>query len=376
MVRRLIKKILLYIHYRNNRRLFELYFKQIIKTNKIDNSYNSGLARKWSKRWGIFGMKPTLLGWKAFSSYMNDNLDFVPNEIARNFIEPILNPDEYKSFYNDKNSLDLIFDNGWLPKTYLRSMNGKLYDGNYESLRREDFTDLFVGVDSVVVKPSKENGGEGVKLFKRKGENLTDNEDNILSLSYLENSYKTNFLIQECLLQNEYMAQFNPTSINTLRIATYRDVKTGEINIIGALVRIGGKGSFVDNASAGGAFVSVDENGQLGKWVCNKYGQKSKKHNDIDFEKSEFIIPNWNSIKIFVINVAKRMPHMNLIANDIAIDINGNPRLVEVNSGKFCYWLYQLNGKVVFGKYTDDLLEYCKNEKDAITPAIYLKYSK
>ena len=171
------------------------------------------------------------------------------------------------------------------------------------------------------------------------------------------------------------MSQFNPSSVNTLRIATYRDVNTGRIDVIGAVLRIGGKGSFVDNVCSGGGFIHVDENGKLGKFACNEYGVRQSFYNDIDFENNEFIIPDYDRVKKFVCDVAKRMPHMSLFANDIAIDDKGNPRLIEVNTIQFSYWLYQFNGKSIFGEGTDDLLSYCLAENRKIRPDMYLKYN-
>ena len=374
-LRRIILKIRLNRRYKSNRKIFERFFTKIIAANQIDDSFDKGKKEIWLKKWGGFGLKPTALGWKAFSHYMNNSVDFVPNDVARNFIEPILTPEEYQPFYNDKNSLGMFVDRDWLPKTYFRSMDGKLYDGEYEAVDKEHFLDLFNGVDKLVVKPAKDMGGKGVTLFTRKGNDFIDSDNKVLSLSYLERTYKTNFLIQECLKQNEYMSQFNPTSVNTLRIATYRDVKTGKIDVIGAVIRIGGKGSFVDNACSGGSFIYVDENGKLGKYACNEHGVRRTVYNDIDFEKNEFIIPDYERIKQFVCDVAKRMPHMSLFANDVAIDEKGNPRLIEVNTIQFSYWLYQFNGKPVFGKYTDDLIEYCLKENKKISPSVYLKYN-
>lgn len=361
--------------YLHNKRMFNNYFQRIINVNKIDISSDKNLENLWLQKWSVFGVKPTILGWKAFRFYMNNNINFVPNDVARNFIEPVLTPEEYQPFYNDKNSLAMFVDNSWLPKTYFRSMDGKLYNGDYDVVQRESFLDLFNDANKLVVKPAKDMGGKGVTLFFRQGDKFVDSNNNVLTLPYLEKHYKTNFLIQECLIQSAWMAQFNPTSVNTLRIATYRDVKTGKIEIIGAVLRIGGKGAFVDNICSGGSFIFVDENGKLGGKACTEHGIKMSIYNDIDFEHGEFVVPNYDYIKQFVCNVAKRMPHMSLFANDIAIDKDGKPRLIEVNTIQFSYWLYQFNGKPVFSEYTDDLIEYCLKENKKIKSSFCLKYN-
>ena len=172
------------------------------------------------------------------------------------------------------------------------------------------------------------------------------------------------------------MAQFNPTSVNTLRIATYRNVTNGNIEVLGAVLRVGSKGAFVDNACSGGSFISVNLDGKLGKYACNEYGLKQKIFNGIDFESEEFVISNFDSIKEFVINVSQKLPHMSLFAHDVAIDENGNLKLIEVNTTQFSYWFYQYNNKPVFGEYTDDLIAYCLKEKENITAEVTVLYNK
>ena len=355
--------------------MFERYFSKIIKYNNIPQPSKGKQFNQWLQKWSVFGYKPTYLGWHTFSSYMNENVNFVPNDVARNYIEPILTPEAYQPFYNDKNSFGLFLNKEWMPKTFFRSMNGILYDENYVAVSPDNFFELFTGVDKLVVKPAKDMGGRGVTLFKRIGDRFVDDAANVLELEYLKKTYKSDFLIQECLKQSDYMSQFNPTSINTLRIATYRDVTTGKIDVIGAVLRIGGKGSFVDNACSGGSFVYVDRDGKLGKFACDEYGRTYTIYNDIDFENCEYIIPDFEQIKQFVYKVAQRMPHMSLFANDVAIDDTGTPRLIEVNTVQFSYWLYQFNGKPVFDQYTDDLIKYCLEKNKEIKPSMFLKYN-
>ncbi len=355
--------------------MFDSYFSRIISYNNLNKPSKNKNYNQWLKKWSVFGYKPTPLSWHAFSTYMNENVNFVPNDVGRNFIEPILIPEEYQPFYNDKNSFGIFMNKEWMPKTYFRSMNGISYNEDYEPVADKDFSNLFIGVDEVVVKPAKDMGGKGISRFKRVGEDLVDEDNNTLTLAYLRKNYNTNYLIQECIKQSEYMAQFNPTSVNTLRIATYRNVKTGEVHIVGSVLRIGAKGAFVDNISSGGSSIYVYEDGRLGRFVRDKYGKTQTHCNGIDFENNEFIIPDFDRVKRFVCDVARRMPHMSLFANDVTIDCDGNPRLIEVNTTMISYSPYQYNGKAVFDQYTDDLIEHCLKENKKIRPSIFLKYN-
>lgn len=374
MIGNIIRKLLLSIRYRRNRVMFDNYFKRIISSNPSVSSNPDDLQQKkaWKRKWSVFGYEPLDSCWEAFRSSMNGDINLVPNDIARNFFEPILTPEAYQPFYNDKNSLGLVIDERFLPRTYFRCINNKFFDGSYHPVQGDTFMNLFDGVDKLVVKPAKDMGGRGVSLYIRKDNEFYDSEGKLLTLDRLHKLYKTDFLIQECLKQSEFMSQFNETSVNTLRIATYRNVKTGEIEILGAVLRIGGKGSFVDNACSGGSFVYVNEDGTLGKFACNEHGVKRNIYNDIDFSAETFTIPDYDKIKTFVKESACRMPHMSLFANDVAICADGNPRLIEVNTIMFSYWLYQFNGKPVFGEFTDELLEFCLREKSRVQPSVYI----
>ena len=57
------------------------------------------------------------------------------------------------------------------------------------------------------------------------------------------------------------MAQFNSTSVNTLRIVVYRSVTDNNLYVTNSILRIGLKDSVIDNAHAGGVFIGIDNNG-------------------------------------------------------------------------------------------------------------------
>ena len=167
-IRRVIGNYLLHRYYLGNKRMFAGYFSKIKRLNSdIKIPSNTARQKAWLKKWEVFGEKPNLLGYQVFSHFMGENVNFVPNEIARTFIEPVLTPNEFQPFYNDKNSFNLFLDEQWLPKTYYRSMNGRLYNGEYKSVARGDFL-CFKNVEKVVVKPSRDMGGKGVTLFCKK----------------------------------------------------------------------------------------------------------------------------------------------------------------------------------------------------------------
>lgn len=318
-------------------------------------------------KWKVLDKNVSPMSYRYYCNYRGNDANIVPPDTARQYIEPILNPGDCINFYNDKNSLGLFIDPSDMPRTLFRSIGDKLYDGEYNNVLPNNFDNCFATDDRVIVKPAKELGGRGIMFFKRINGVLVNEENEQLTLEYLYRKYQEDYLIQECFTQSDYIAQFNPTSVNSIRVNTYRDVKTGELHILGAVLRIGGIGSTVDNASQGGGFVGIDNNGKLGDCAYDKYGHQYRVYNDIDLSKSEFIIPNWDKVKEFAIKISKRLPHMRLFALDIVLDKTNTPKLIEVNSNNFCVYLLQLAKQPVFGEFTDDIIEYCMQNKQYLS---------
>lgn len=161
-----------------------------------------------------------------------------------------------------------------------------------------------------------------------------------------------------------------------MRISTYRDVYSGEIHYLRSYVRMGGQGSIVDNAHAGGVFVGIDDDGKLMKYACNQYGNKYNEHNGIDFSKKDFTIPNWENVKAFALQVSNKFIHHSLFGLDVVLDKNNTPKLLEVNVQGFGGWSFQFTSGTCFRQYTDDVIEYCFKEIKKVQPKIILGYRK
>ncbi|MCB6974650.1 MULTISPECIES: sugar-transfer associated ATP-grasp domain-containing protein [Butyricimonas] len=342
-------------------------FKEMLANNpELHNSRVDG-EDVYMEKWKKLDKKVSPLSYRIYSPFIGRSANILPPDVSRVYIEPILNPGDTEKFYNDKNSFGLIYDKNDMPLVYFRSMSYRFFDGDYNAVLREDFLKCFDGVNKLVVKPAKDLGGHGIEFFERNSDNIFVSLDgNILSLEYLERIFETDFLIQECFVQSDALSRFNPTSVNTIRVITYRNVETGEIHVLGAVLRIGFKGAVVDNATAGGGFIGINGDGKLGHYVFDKYARKTSLFNGKDFLKEEYIIPNYKQVKQFAVKVSKRIPHMGLFAHDIALDKFNTPKLIEVNTRCFTDYFLQLTHTPVFDKYTDSLIKYCIAHKDKI----------
>lgn len=357
--------------------LYNKNYRYFFKKQGFRNSHVEGEDQYLSK-WRVLQRNITPLQYRFFFNYAGVNPNIVPEEVSHNIIEPILNPIRYRFYYEDKNIYDKLFPKEYTAQTILRRMGGFYYDEYYNKindLMDEDLNFNSIKRDKIIIKPTVDSAsGVGVLLFQRDGDVFKQSSgDKILSVRFLESFYGCDFIIQECLRQSDFMSMFNATSVNTIRMLVYRSVIDDSIHIINAVIRMGGKGAFVDNAHAGGVFIGLSSEGKLGKYICSCDGDRANSHNGIDFINSDFHVPNYHRAKEFAIEVASCVTHHRCLAMDIMIDQKGDPRLIEFNISGLSTWLYQFAGTPAFGKYTDEIIEYCyKNKKKA--EKVFLKF--
>lgn len=358
-------------------RFYDKQYKILLKRNNIPNKPCKD-EDKWIDKWSVLG-KANPIYYRLFSHYIGNNINIIPEDICRNIVEPILDPLRYVSYYSDKNIFDRLFRQGTLPKTVFRKMRGFYYDSEYNSIKMTNDSALkdilqLSGCNKIIIKPSVDSSsGNGIKLFEKK-----DNEwieiggDGKLTLAYLDTNYGDDIVVQECVEQAEFMSYFNSTSVNTLRLTLYRSVKTNECHIPSAIIRIGASGSLVDNAHAGGGCVGIKvEDGTLCNKVLNQYGESTTEFNGIDFTK-EHKIPNWDKVVEFAKYIGQNVPHHCLLALDIMVDKSGTPRLIEFNCEGYGMWVFQFTMGPALGEYTDEIIEYCKNNIDKAQKVVKL----
>ncbi len=376
-IKNVINELLKQRRYKGSRNGYNALFEKIIEVNHFkeqDLTHGRELTQ-WLDRWKKYDDKLSPISYQIFSRYIGNDINIMPMEVLSGIVEPVLIPESYRDFYSDKNSLDLLFHDLSRPQTLARNIEGLWYDKNYiPTTNPLGFIDSDAKPDRIILKPTRDCSGHGVKLYVLKDRRYIDSEGNSLTLDYLSSQYKSNFLIQNAIVQSPFMSQFNPSSVNTLRVATYRSVKTGQVHVINAIIRIGASGKNVDNAHSGGMFVGVDKtDGMVGKYVCDYLGHTGNRFNNVDFEHNTFTIPEWENVCAFAKSVSERIIQHNLVALDIALDEMGNPVLIETNIGGFSGWLFQFTNGSVFGEFTDEVMDYCWDRYKHMQGGIILK---
>lgn len=355
-----------------------IYSNMIVSLGRI--SYSRGYKsipskpgeKEWIKKWKILQKKPQVNCYRKYADISNDKINIIPMDLMNTVIQPILNPNIFRPYYLDKNTFDIIYGKENLPVTIARRMNGEYYDGDYKSFGEKEIPfDKAKDYDSLIAKPSRDSyGGRNILLFHKNEDGIfrwNENPDRVLSVSLLDELLGQDWVLQERLKQHDFMAQFNESSVNTFRVHIYKSPVTGKTVIAGMCMRVGAKGNWYDNVHNGGFCVSVDiDSGKLGKITADGNGDLTNKTNGIDFRNLDLYVPNFENLKKFAIEMGNKVHHHHSLAADIMMDENGNYKLIEINIGTFEANMYMASGTTAFGKYTDEVIEYCKSRKNKV----------
>ncbi len=296
--------------------------------------------------------------WHEYFYSRNEyfSVKYIPTCLYHSDVIYRLNNYKLRHAYVDKGVYDVFFPDVLRPKTIVKNINGYFYD-DAKPLSRDEAIERCISLDGTVSKPAQEGmWGSGVKVFSSKDGIMDDG----CSIESLMDSYGKNFIIQERVVQHESMQLLNPTSLNTLRILSYRD--GNDVFVLYIVVRIGRKGKSVDNETAGGINADIDL--ATGRILDCAYGTPSEKKildTDAGTVLKGFRIPSVGKVISEVKGLHMRLPYFNLVGWDFGIDKEGNPVLIEWNR---CPDLSQTAHGPAFGEMTEEIFKRIKSLKD------------
>ncbi len=252
---------------------------------------------------------------------------YVPESLFFSDLLPKANDSRLIAFYTDKNFTELFFPGENIAHSVLQNINGYYYFEN-EPVSEEEAVFRCRDLKDVIIKPSRASKGKSVRLFS-----VENGITNIggETVSQLFKEYKKNFLIQNKVHQHKDMAALNPTSLNTMRILTYRSGM--EILLIYSVIRIGRLNQVIDNQSAGGLSTTINSEGKLGKFSFGNVGSDNIEQTDTGIKLEGYQIPSYDKAISFVKRLHYRLPFLNIVGWDVAIEENGEPVLIEFNVG-------------------------------------------
>lgn len=251
--------------------------------------------------------------------------DYIPMGLFQSQIVGRVNRLDLYKAYSDKNLDDILLTNVKHPHYYLKNINGYYYFEG-KAVSKEDAIKLCSNLCDVIIKPSLSLKGRGVEKL-----NIKDGVTNVegKTIGELFDFYKKDFLIQEAVHQHPRISALNPTSVNTMRMATYRSGM--EVLLVYAVIRIGRKDQVIDNQSAGGISAKINPDGTLGKYAFGKAGDDMIEKTDTGIVLEGYQLPFYDKAVAKVKNLHYSLPLFDLVGWDISIDEEGEPVLIEWN---------------------------------------------
>lgn len=204
----------------------------------------------------------------------------------------------------------------------------------------QDFQNLCLGLIDITIclKPVEGFGGSGFRVFKIRASNVGLIFEHPFTLDVLTpnelwrqiQQYPDGYIIEHYLYQHPLISNLHPQSVNTIRIWVYKLPK--DVEIACAFLRVGCKGSIVDNTSSGGLYCPVDlETGEL------QYGGIAKEpwvhlteHPDTGSTISGVKLPFWTECQEVARQALLAFPHVRIAGVDVAIGVDG-PKMIELN---------------------------------------------
>ena len=321
------------------------------------------------KKWGF---KVSQLDAEYYSRVSGIKADhYVTRSMAVHYIYPYLDRYDFVPAYMDKNNQKALLgipDNElrvMAPEDLVYNSNGVFFTGDGKECNRETALDVLVAYgNDLILKPSVESfGGRGVIKV--------DSNASREEFCALIDQYKYNFTFQKKVVQHPIMAQFNPTSVNTIRIVTYRDFKK-QRKVLYSCLRFGGEGSVMDNVCSGGGYTGIDI--ESGKLLDRKQYGYFKMTFPMIPDSMPNEVPCWGTIKSVALELHGRLPHMGIIGWDFSLTPDGVPVLIEFNP-RPGVGLQQAVGPMFCKEDLDEIMTHVSRVKADYKPLGVLRYS-
>ena len=204
-------------------------------------------------------------------------------------------------FETDMDRLQTLFrisDN----KAFLEEINDKY---NFYLLAKDYFKREAIKIDSigqaeefvafvrkhndVFIKPLDGSKGKGAHVYS-----FIDDENSGYYFGELL-AEGSSWMIEERIHQSALMGQWNDTSVNTIRIPTF--LRDDKFTVIWTRMRMGKKGSIVDNAAAGGIVVNVDpQTGIITSDGIDESYNHFDRHPGCGMTFKGWQVPQWNEL--------------------------------------------------------------------------------
>ena len=273
---------------------------------------------------------------------------YLPMDVYYFYVIPALNRHDFFVPYLDKNIYSELFPDVRQPLSVIKNIHGHYYHDGQEISKDDAIALVAEYGNEMIIKPTVETcNGDGV-------EGIRNNDAD--SVKELFDHYSINFIVQEKVVQHPDIQRVNPSSLNTMRLYTYRHLD-GSYSFLYpfASLRFGDKGSVKDNISKGGGCCRIDANGVVDDRVCRYKSMETYSLNQITGAEN-LVIPNYQVVVDTLLRMHRRLPYFDYIGWDITVLPDGAPLLIEYNLAPAIEIPQMLVGPM-FGEFLDEVID-------------------
>ena len=193
-----------------------------------------------------------------------------------------------------------------------------------DEISLEEFEEKFKDADKLIAKRRIGKGGKGIAVFDTSEMGYKEIYEEVLSKN-------EPYIIEEYHNQSGWLHKVNPSSLNTIRVCTLSI--NGKVDVIFSYLRVGVKGSFVDNIHSGGIRFPVDHHtGKIYRGMNYKTFDVER-HPDSGVQLYGEVIPKWDEIIDLCKEAHDLAPEdLHMIGWDVCLD-EDDISLIEANGG-------------------------------------------
>lgn len=334
-------------------RSYKLKAKRIEREHpELFKSVDSALSDKHRALWSKVGLRCDDRWLRFFVNLTGiPDYTFCPADIFYARVERVLNDCNQAGYGpEEKNDLLNYLPRGYEPETIVRFVRGVFFDGEGNWLSKDQVRERLRG--EFIGKPCRASGGSGVELR------------NDLTPEWIMAHGGESYVVQKKIEQCAFAAQFNPFSINTVRMVTMRCPWNGEIVVCRSIMRIGVSNAVVDNMSKGGLCVCLGDDGQFARFAYDYNGKKYEMHPVSMLTFAGLAHPGYAKMVEAAKKAHSRIMAFNLLSFDLVERADGSICIVEVNATSQGIIQVQYGFGGLFGENSERVVDWCARHVD------------
>lgn len=321
------------------------------------------VLKKFHHTWDVLGLRAND-DWARFFVNLTGVPDpfFCPPDVYYAKIERVLNDCNCIGVGpENKNDLSRYLPRGYEPEVVVRWIRGSFFDREYKWVSKDAVVDLLKAEErDLVGKPCLLSGGTGVRLFRRDGGGRHMSDGIELTPEFIAKQ-DDSYIVQRKIVQSDFGAQFNKSSINTVRMTTLRRPWDGKIEICRAMMRLGVSDTIVDNMSKGGICVALGHDGSFWKYGYDYNGRAIDCHPVCGLRFEGLRHPYFPNLFAAAEDIHARIPFYNIISFDLVARPDGSVCCVELNATAQGIIQTQYGFGGLFGETTEKVVEWCRD---------------